>query len=166
MTLVKNMGSTFVYLAIYFLMILIYIIMIPFAKVFTTVDTLKGYLGKKLFMRYTLIIFFSQYPPMLLSSLINIYNISFKGLMEIVSTTISVSTLVILPFGLFASFYLIKRFRGLKMMEDKVFQEKYSELISSDHKKNLVGSYWRVIVSLRWTLTLLVLVFARDHYEF
>jgi hypothetical protein len=73
------MGSTFVYLAIYLLMILIYIIMIPFSMIFTSVNTLKGYLGKRLFMRYTLIMFFSQYPPMLLSSIINIYNISFKG---------------------------------------------------------------------------------------
>ena len=53
--------------------------MIPLSMIFKSVNTLKRYLGKRLFMRYTLIMFFSQYPPMLLSSIINIYNISFKG---------------------------------------------------------------------------------------
>ena len=157
------MGSTFIYLAIYFLLILLYILLIPMAMVFKIVNSLKVYLGKKLFMRYTLIMFFSQYPPMLLSSLINIYNISFNSLLEIVSTSISISVLAVLPFGLAVTYILIKRFRGLNMLEDQGFQEKYSELISSDHKPNLVGSYWKVIVTFRWTITLFVIVFARDH---
>lgn len=29
-----------------------------------------------------------------------------------------------------------------------------------------MGIYWKVIVTLRWTATLLVIVFVRDHYEF
>jgi hypothetical protein len=37
-------------------------------------------------------------------------------------------------------------------------------LLSSEHKTNILGSYWKIIVSLRWTLTLLILVFARDHF--
>ncbi len=40
-----------------------------------------------------------------------------------------------------------------------------SELISSDHKTNLIGTYWKVLVAFRWTLTLLILVFGRDHFE-
>ena len=29
----------------------------------------------------------------------------------------------------------------------------------------MVGLYWKPIVAVRWTLTLTILVFARDHYE-
>ncbi len=110
------MGSTFVYLAIYGSMILLYILMIPLSKVFTTINTAKQFLGKKLFMRYTLIMFFSQYPPMLLSGLINIYNINFKSLLDIVSRAISFFVLIVLPLGLVVTYVLIKRFRGLNML--------------------------------------------------
>ncbi len=97
-------------------MIILYILLIPLARVFTTVNTVKLFLGKKLFMRYTLIMFFSQYPPMLLSGLINIYNINFKSLLDMVSTGISFLVLGVLPFGLVVTYILIKRFRGLNML--------------------------------------------------
>ena len=103
---------------------------------------------------------------MLLASLINIYNINFNGLLETVSTAVSLVLLVVLPSGLVATYLLVKKFRTLKMLEDESFQEKYSELISADHKPNLIGSYCKVIVTFRWSLTLIVLVFSRDHYEF
>ncbi len=36
--------------------------------------------------------------------------------------------------------------------------------MSNDHKPNLIGSYWKVIVIFRWTLTLLIIVFAREYF--
>jgi hypothetical protein len=51
------------------------------------------------------------------------------------------------------------------MLEDDHFQNKMGELLSSDHKKNIVGTYWKVIVTFRWTVSLIILVLARDHYE-
>lgn len=160
------MGSTFVYFSIYIALILLHLLITPLARAFTIVNTFKTFLGKQLFMKSTLIMFYSQYPPMLLASLINIYNINFDGLLETVSTAVSLVLLVALPSGLVATYLLVKKYRTLKMLEDEGFKEKYSELISADHKSNLIGSYWKVIVTLRWSLTLIVLVFSRDHYEF
>lgn len=101
---------------------------------------------------------------MLLSSLINVYNLHFNGLIETISSIVSIIVLVVLPCGLVAAYKTVKKYSGLEKLHDKDFQEKYSELMSSDHKANLIGTYWKVIVSFRWTLTLLILVFAREHF--
>lgn len=160
------MGSTFVYLSIYIALIFLYLLMTPLSRFFSSINVVKAYLGKQLFMKYMLIMFFSQYPPMLLSSLINIYDINFDGLLETVSTSVSLVLFAVLPSGLVATYLQIRKYRsGLTILEDQGFQERYSELISADHRANIVGSYWKVIVTFRWTLTLIVLVFARDHYE-
>jgi hypothetical protein len=74
--------------------------------------------------------------------------------------------LIILPAGLLASWYLLSKYRGEKILDDALFQDKMGELLSSDHKKNSsVGVYWKVLVTFRWTATLLILVLGRDHYE-
>ncbi len=140
--------------------------MIPLSIVIKSIGNLKDYLGNKLFMNGTLKLFFSQFPPMLMASLINIYNFKFNSLMEIVSTSTACFFLFILPAGLLTSWFFIKKYRALNMLEDSYFQDKMSELVSTDHKKNAVGTYWKVLVTLRWMLTLLILVFGKDHYEF
>jgi hypothetical protein len=48
--------------------------MIPLSMVFKSVENVKNYLGNKLFMNGTLKIFFSQFPPIFMASLINILN--------------------------------------------------------------------------------------------
>jgi amino acid permease len=91
-------------------------------------------MSKHLFMNFTLKLFFSQFPPLLLSALINIYNLKFNTLMEILSSTISISILVILPVGLVASFIMLRKYRVNFMLETIQFKERYSGLLSSDHK--------------------------------
>jgi hypothetical protein len=56
---VKNLGSTFVYLVVYFVIVVIYGIMMPLSMVFKSIDNVKNYIGKKLFMNGTLKLFFS-----------------------------------------------------------------------------------------------------------
>ena len=104
------------------------------AKLFSRIEKMRNFMSKHLFMNFTLKLFFSQFPPLLLSALINIYNLKFTNLMEIVSSTISISIFVILPFGLVSSFIILRKYRGNFMLETIEFKEKYSELISSDHK--------------------------------
>lgn len=77
--------------------------------IFTSVGNLKDYLGKKLFMNGTLKLLFSQFPPMLMASLINIYQFKFDSLMDMVSTCAAEFLLIILPAGLIGSFFLIRR---------------------------------------------------------
>jgi len=118
---VRNLGSTFIYLVLYFGVVVLYIIMLPLSMVFKSVDNFKNYLGKKLFMNGTLKLFFSQFPPMLMASLINIYNFKFNTLMEIVSTSTAGFFLFILPTGLLTSWFLIHKYRALNMLEDSNF---------------------------------------------
>jgi hypothetical protein len=100
-----------------------------------------------------------------MASLINIYNFKFDSLMEKVSSSVAEFFLIILPAGLLGSWYLILHYRAKKILEDVHFQDKMGELLSPDYKKNLVGTYWKILVTFRWTATLLILVMGRDHYE-
>jgi hypothetical protein len=77
-------------------------------------------------MKYTLILFFSQLPPMFLSGLINIYNVNFNGLLNTVSTVVSFLILVVLPLGLVIAYLLIRKSR--QQGENKSFKEKFGEL--------------------------------------
>jgi hypothetical protein len=82
-------------------------------------------MSKHLFMNFTLKLFFSQFPPLLLSALINIYNLKFNTLMEMLSSTISISIFVILPVGLVASFIILRKYRVNFMLETIQFKERY-----------------------------------------
>jgi hypothetical protein len=82
-------------------------------------------MSKHLFMNFSLKLFFSQFPPLLLSALINIYNLKFNTLMEILSSTISISIFVILPVGLVASFIILRKYRVNFMLESIPFKERY-----------------------------------------
>jgi hypothetical protein len=83
---VRNLGSTFVYVVMYLVIVVIYGIMMPLSMFFKSIDNVKNYIGSKLFMYGTLKLFFSQFPPILMASLINIYNFKFDTLMEKVSS--------------------------------------------------------------------------------
>jgi hypothetical protein len=79
---------------------------------------------------------------------------------------VSIVVFSVLPLGLVASFFIIRKIRQQKDQENQTFNEKYSEVLSSDHKSNLIGTYWKFITLLRWTFTLIIMVFAREHYDF
>lgn len=162
--LVKNMGSSFVYLVIYLLSIILYLLLTPLGRFFYTVNLVRNFLGQQLFMKYTLILFFSQFPPMLLASLINIYNVNFNGTLQSVSTGVSFAILAVLPFGLIATWLLIRKSR--QQGGNESFSEKYGELKSDDLRPTIIGSHWKVIVTIRWAITIIIMVFLRDHYEF
>jgi hypothetical protein len=95
--------------------------MIPLAKFFKTIEKVKRIMGKQLFMSLSIKFFFSQFPPLLLSALINIYNIKFDSLLDIISTIVSIVVFSVLPLGLMALFFIIRKFRLQKGQEDQTF---------------------------------------------
>jgi hypothetical protein len=124
--LINNMGSTFVYIAIYLFLIVLYILLTPVSRFFSSLNLVRDFISRQLFMKYTLILFFSQLPPMFLSGLINIYNVNFNGLLNTVSTVVSFLILVVLPLGLVTAYLLIRKSR--QQGENKSFKEKFGEL--------------------------------------
>ena len=63
-------------------------------------------------MNGTFKLFFSQFPPILMASLINIYHLKFDSLMDKVSTTAAGLFLILLPTGIMASWFLIAKYRA------------------------------------------------------
>ncbi len=86
--------------------------MIPLSMKFKSLNNFKNYIGNKLFMNGTLKLFFSQFPPIFMASLINIYNFKFDSWMEKISSSVAEFFLIIMPAGLLGSLYLISHYRG------------------------------------------------------
>ena len=79
--------------------------------VFKSLENVKNYIGNKLFMNGTLKLFFSQFPPIFMASLINILNLKFGTMMEKMSTCAAEFFMIILPAGLLGSWYVISHYR-------------------------------------------------------
>ena len=116
-------------------------------------EKLRMLMAKQLLMNLSLKIFFSQFPPLLLSALINTYNMKFDSLIELISSSATIAIFAVLPIGFVTSFIILRKFREEKKHEDLTFNERYSEVLSKDHKRNLIGTYWKVITLLRWIFT-------------
>ena len=67
-----------------------------------------------------------------------------------------------LPIGLVATTKMISTFR--EKAEDEIYEKKFSELLQDGTSTGFVGTYWKVIQLVRWTFTLIIMVFIRDYY--
>jgi hypothetical protein len=85
-------------------------------------------------------------------------------LIEKVSTALSIAGLIGLPIGLIVVSRLISKFRANHEINNDEFEKKFSELIQDDTSSGIVGAYWKVIQLVRWSMTLLIMVFLRDLY--
>ena len=70
----------------------------------------------------------SQYPPIIMASAINLYDVQFNTAIEIVSTGLCFGLVFMMPIGLLITFVAIHKFRKLKIIGSEDYQEKYSEL--------------------------------------
>ena len=121
-TLVRNLGSTFVYLTIYISLVSFYIILIPLSKIFKYLGILREYLRGKLFFNITFKFLFTQYPCLLISCLINTYSVDFSGeIIKTVSSVITVSLIIILPVAFFIAWVLIHYYKSINYLENDAF---------------------------------------------
>lgn len=63
-----------------------------------------------------------------MATVINLYDIQFRNAIEIASSGLCFGHVFILPIGLVMTFYAINKFRQLKIIGSKDYQERYSEL--------------------------------------
>ena len=165
--LIKNLGSSFVYMVVYLGVLVIYFLLLVLSKVLTFLSRPVDFLHKKLFWDYTLSLFFTQYPPMIMASIINLYDLRYEKPIEMASMIICFGLLGILPIALVASFIALYKFRKAQMLGNEDYQANYGQLTMDPECKggNFIKDYWKPLVLIRWTLTNLLLVFGRDHPE-
>ena len=104
----------------------------------------------------------SQSPPLIIASLINIYDFKFVTTIEKVSIAFLILSLIAFPIALLYSFYILKKYKN--DLESDIFKEKYSVLIEGINTKTKIGLYWNPLVLLRWAITNVILVTLKDSF--
>ena len=126
--MIKNLGSSFVYIVFYFCVLIVYLLASRLSRVIPALARPASYLSGHLFWNLTISLFMSQYPPIIMASIINLYDIQFNNAVEIASTGLCFALVIVMPIGLIIAFYAIHKFRKLKIIGSEDYQEKYSEL--------------------------------------
>ena len=80
------------------------------------------------------------------------------------STIISLAGIIGLPLGLILVTKLIGNFNKAQTFQSEEFEQKFYELIQEDTSSGLIGVYWKVIQLIRWSITLIIMVYCRDFY--
>ena len=126
--MIKNLGSSFVYLVFYFILLIIYLLASLLSRVIPFLTLPVSYLSRHLFWNLTISLFMSQYPPIIMATMINLYDFQFSNAVERASTALCLGLSIMMPIGLVITFYAIEKFRKLKIIGNEEYQERYSEL--------------------------------------
>ena len=116
----------------------------------------------------TITMMMSQFAPMIISSLINLYAVKWESNIFFYSSVLSIALLVLNGIGiLFFSFILLKAYFDLEWSKSEGFKRKYSVLIDGLRidtiKYRFLVLFWKPLNLLRWLSTILALVFMRDY---
>ncbi len=126
--MIKNLGSSFVYMVCYFCLLIIYLLTSIISRVVPALSRPSSYLSRHLFWNLTISLFMSQYPPIIMASIINLYDIQFNTAIEKASTGLCFGLVSMMPIGLVITFVAIHKFREMKIIGSEDYQERYSEL--------------------------------------
>jgi hypothetical protein len=102
--LIKNLGSSFVYMVFYFCMLIVYLLASWLSRVIPDLNRPVSYLSRHLFWNLTISLFMSQLPPIFMATIINLYDFQFSNTIEIASTGLSLGLSIIMPIGLMIIF--------------------------------------------------------------
>ena len=122
-------------------------------------------MNTKLFWNSIIAFLINQYQPLFMLSLVNFYNLrsfttidNFCGIFAITMAILTVSLMVLST--------IILKLKNANLLRDNVYEETFSILTQELSLKGATGTYWKVLILLRWTLVSSVLVFLRNNSDF
>jgi hypothetical protein len=92
----------------------------------------------------------------MIASIINIKELNYETPISITSSCFSIGILVALPLGYAFEVYVIRKYNNC--LDNKEFEENYGVTVEGQNLASSVGSYWKPITIMRWTLTNVILV--------
>ncbi len=97
MKIISNLGSTVAYL-IAFIVLWVFLGILYFMKSISTIETIYNYLLSHMKWTWSLFFMYSQLCPLLMSSIINFYDLEFTSPMEIFQSVLSllIPTIIVL----------------------------------------------------------------------
>jgi hypothetical protein len=166
MSILNNLGSTLVYIAIIVFVYSFYVFLSILSFIFPNYfKKLKEWLGKKIIWNFMIAFLLQQFQQLLMLSLVNFYDLRnytltdyFSGVLAIILTAITLSFIV---FSL-----VILKLRNTKKLSDEVYDHHFSSLTTDLSMKGTIGTYWRVLTIIRSALVSAILVFLKDYPEF
>jgi len=90
------------------------------------------------------------------------FNGSGPTISSVISIVIAVGLLIAI--GLFTKILYQKRKQDT--LDSLEYKEKYGTLTEGLSTKTAIGTYWNVLILIRWLYTTAVLILLRDHCEF
>ncbi|TNV87952.1 hypothetical protein FGO68_gene897 [Halteria grandinella] len=161
MMLLQNLGSTFVYMIIVisgFLMMIL--TRINLGLDIRPIYRLSRWLEVRLMWNYSLRFLMQQYPPLIISSLINMYEFKFDTPGKMLSSSLSVVIIGLSQLITLALLYKVN-YSDFRSAE---FVSKYGTLLEGINLKSVIGRNWSVLVMIRWTVTSVIMVLFREYY--
>ncbi|TNV86833.1 hypothetical protein FGO68_gene14517 [Halteria grandinella] len=154
--LVKNLGSTFVFLVVFLFLHIFYIFLVAFFKgCFKCCDFVIEKLGKQLYWGGSIRFIIQQFTPLALASLINLQDITYENDGEITGVAFSFIILFLMTPGILLAFTVI----GCKAYRHHQSQMEFN-------RDKAMGQIWNLFVLFRWVLTLTIIVILREHNIF
>ena len=116
-------------------------------------------MNSSLFWNGSLSFFHSQFPPLMIASVINFRQLSYETPISLASSLFSLGILAALSIAYGLEVYAIRKFSG-----EKEFEARFGATIDGVNPQTTVGLYWQPITLMRWALTNMILVFLRENY--
>ncbi len=101
-----------------------------------------------------------QFPPLLISSVINLYFLKFDKTSNIICSLLAIMIIFGLHSAIFLMYQVVKN--NTNKIESQEFNCKYGTILEGINVKKIAGQYWNVIILMRWSITITVLVCLRN----
>ena len=130
MDLVKNIGSTLFFIFIYIFCWLALVLLKIAIYVFPKLENLRLKLQSWLMWNATINFIIQQFTPIMMSSLLNLYDLNWDSKVTIFSSTLSIGLIILISISIISfSRVLWKGFKDEGFIESEEFEIKFSALV-------------------------------------
>ncbi len=161
MQFLRNIGATLLFITIYLSSWLLLLILQRISSVWPQFTRIKTSLEKMLMWDQSIGLLNSQFTPLMLSSIVNLYDMRYNGI-KVVAISAYFSIIVIIATMVSVIALLIRLWKlasNLNQESIQEFNKKFSQLISDlrETSSNRLVLFWKAINLFRWLLTLIIL---------
>lgn len=123
-------------------------------------NNLREKAGKHLEWNFTITLTLDQLPLLILAALINIMELKFSNLINIVSSLMTICVFLVTPVFIFAIIKFLRNYESHSELE----LEKKSAIVNEINLKQNYAKYWHIVQFLRWNIVIIILVVLRVNY--
>jgi hypothetical protein len=121
------------------------------------------FLRSKLFWSWPLTFLLQQFQPLVMLSIINLYEMRTVTVLHTTSAILSITLLGVTQLSTLLIWSSIYSARTGGKIDSEKFQQKMGVAVRELHYRR--GAYWNVHQMIRWTLVSVILVCLRDKYS-